>query len=372
METKKQLFDNIIIGGGIGGSASALRSGQNGLRSLWLLGSKATRKRSRSQWVKNLDNMVGFHEDIIKDQVIDTLKRANQLTAAELIINTHYHINNRRIIQNTINRIKDGFPAIEIVDEEAISLKNKEGVFTVKTKSAQYRAKAVILATGVMDKQPLIKQEDRLGTMVETLRWIYPFANREQALYCIRCEGHLTRNEPVAIIGNTNSGAELAMILYERYRHNVFLLTNGAEPDYSAESIKIMNAYGIKIIKSPIIGVLSEGSKQLKGFQFQDQNHIEVKFALISLGLFRVYNDLAREAGARLLDAGQADEKRHIQINHKAETSIPNLFVVGDAAKRKDEPVMKQVYTAQEYAVRAVDVIDKRRRLRMRKQILHL
>ncbi|MEE8437879.1 MAG: FAD-dependent oxidoreductase [Candidatus Neomarinimicrobiota bacterium] len=371
MESQKQLFDSIIIGGGIGGSASALRSGQNGLRSLWLLGSKATRKRSRSQWVKNLDNMVGFHEDIIKDQVIDTLKRADHLSAAELIHNTHYHINNRRIIQNTINRIKEGFPDIEIVDEEAISLKTEEGVFTVKTSSAQYRANAVILATGVMDKQPVIKQEDRFGAMVETLRWIYPFANREQALYCIRCEGHLTRNESVAIIGNTRSGAELAKILYERYKHNVYLLTNGTEPDYSEESIKIMNAYAVKIIKSPIVGVLSEGSKQLKGFKFKNQKSIEVKFALISLGLFRVYNDLAREVGARLMDAGQPDEKRHIQINQKGETSIPNLFVVGDAAKREDEPVMKQVYTAQEYAVRAVDVIDYRRRLRIRKQILH-
>jgi len=370
MPNKKDIYDSIIIGGGIGGSAAALRSGQNGQKSLWLLGSKTTRKRSRSQWVKNLDNMVGFHEDIIKDQVLDTLKRAQHFSAADLIQNTHFHINNRRIIQNTIDRITTGLPDINIVEEKAISLKKENTVFTVATDSDKYLSRAVILATGVMDKQPAIMHEDRSGTMVNNPRWIYPFANREQALYCIRCEGHLTRNESVAIIGNTKSSAELAMILYERYGHNVFILSNGDKIDYSRETMEILNKYGIRIIEFPIEGVLSEGSKQLKGFKFSDQETLEVHFALVSLGLYRVYNDLAREAGAQLMDNDQPLEKRHIRINRKGETSVPNLFVVGDAAKRKDEPVMKQVYTAQEYAVRAVDVIDHRRRLKIRKQIL--
>jgi hypothetical protein len=34
--------------------------------------------------------------------------------------------------------------------------------------------------------------------------------------------------------------------------------------------------------------------------------------------------------------------------------------------RRPDEPVMKQIYTAQEYAVRAVDAIDARRRAAFR------
>ncbi len=30
--------------------------------------------------------------------------------------------------------------------------------------------------------------------------------------------------------------------------------------------------------------------------------------------------------------------------------------------RRRDEPMMKQIYTSQEYAVRAVDTVDSRRR----------
>lgn len=45
---------------------------------------------------------------------------------------------------------------------------------------------------------------------------------------------------------------------------------------------------------------------------------------------------------------------------------IQTDYAVGDMANREDEPLMKQVYTAQEYAVRAVDTIDHRRRKKMR------
>ena len=40
-------------------------------------------------------------------------------------------------------------------------------------------------------------------------------------------------------------------------------------------------------------------------------------------------------------------------------------------AKRADEVVMKQIYTAQEYAVRAVDSIDYRIRAKKREKILN-
>ena len=51
-----------------------------------------------------------------------------------------------------------------------------------------------------------------------------------------------------------------------------------------------------------------------------------------------------------------------MKINDRGETTRKNLFAVGYMAMREDEDVMKQVYTSQEYAVRAVETIDWRRR----------
>ena len=55
-----------------------------------------------------------------------------------------------------------------------------------------------------MDKQPHILKQNKKGEWEETPKWIYPFANREQVLYCIRCEGHLTKNDSVAVLGHSN------------------------------------------------------------------------------------------------------------------------------------------------------------------------
>jgi len=363
-------YDIVIIGGGIGGAASALRAAQNGMNTLWLLGSKKTRKRSRSQWVMDLSNIVGFHEDIIKSQIVKTLKKNKQFDAIDLIENEHYHINNRMLIQNTIQRIELGYPSVKIVGEEAHNIKKSGSGFTVGFADEIVNGNSVVLSTGVMDEQPFILKKNKKGEWEDTPKWIYPFSNREQVLYCIRCEGHLTKNDSVAIIGHSNTSAELAMMLHERYQNKVTILTNGQQTSISDYRLTILEKYKIDIIRDPISDLMSEGVKQLHGFEFENHQPIEVRFALVSLGLHRVYNDLARQVNAKLMDEDQAVEKRHVWINAKGETSIPGLFSVGDMAKREDEPVMKQVYTAQEYAVRAVDTIDTRRRKSIRNKIL--
>jgi len=198
------MYNIIIIGGGIGGSAAALRAAQNGMQALWVLGSKKTRKRSRSHWVKNLDNIVGFHEDIIKSQAIKTLKKYKQEEAITFLENEHYHINNRMLIKNTIQRIEKGFPNVKIMEGEVTYLKKTDFGFSVRIGDENIEGNSVVLSTGVMDKQPHILKQNKKGEWEETPKWIYPFANREQVLYCIRCEGHLTKNDSVAVLGHSN------------------------------------------------------------------------------------------------------------------------------------------------------------------------
>jgi thioredoxin reductase len=54
-----------------------------------------------------------------------------------------------------------------------------------------------------------------------------------------------------------------------------------------------------------------------------------------------------------------------------SETSVRGLFAVGDMSRRRgDAPSLKQIYTAQEYAVRAIQAIDRRVRAARRKEIL--
>ena len=73
---------------------------------------------------------------------------------------------------------------------------------------------------------------------------------------------------------------------------------------------------------------------------------------------------------AELEKTNREDDKKRVLINNKGETSVKNFFAVGDMAVRADEPVMLQVYTAQEYAVRAVETVEGRLRKDRRRTIL--
>jgi thioredoxin reductase (NADPH) len=358
----KERADVIVVGGGIAGGAAALRAVQYHLRVVWIRGDKRTAKQSRSQWVANIDNMIGLHDGVVRGQLRKQLSGEAREAFDDL---HHVHIGGRDIIANTLERIESDYARFAtIVDAAADGARRADDELVVSAGDVEYRASHVVLATGVMDRQPFIKKAkgDRI---IDEPKWIYPFANRETVLYCIRCEGHLTAASKTAVIGSGEAAAQLGMMLHERYGSACSVLTNGEAPAWSDASAAVLAAYGIETHRERIVDV--SGSRgELHAISLDGGGEVAVGFALVSLGLYRVYNDLARELGAELTDPDEPIEVRHVLIDRRGETSVANLFAVGDMARRADEPVMKQVYTAQEYAVRAVDSIDSRTRRKRR------
>ena len=364
------LYDIIVVGGGMGGSAAALRAVQYNLNTCWYYGDKKTSTASRSRWIYNIDNMIGFHDGILKDEFVKLFSQPEDEAVRQKIINAHFHISGKEILKNTRERIEsENSDHIEIIDSAAINAKFENGYFVVSDGDREVKSEYLVIATGVMDTQPHVLK-GRGKDVIDSTRWIYPYANRETILYCIRCEGHLTRGESVAVIGSGITAQWISFMLYERYGVNVSLLTNGEELNSNEETTKLLDLYKVKVYKERIIDAVGEKGGQLRKFVLADGMEIEVKFGLIAMGLHRVYNDLIVQLGGELMDEDQPTEKRHVRVDKQSETSIPNLFVVGDMAKRDNEIVMKQIYTAQEYAVRAVDTVDSRTRTKRRKELL--
>ena len=315
--------------------------------------------------------MITVHEGLIREQVLASLHQGGDSQGLALIEDQHYYIPNRLIIKNTLARLTEYYQdQVTVLDADCQAVRIVDGGFAVEVDALTYRAPAVVLATGIMDEQPHIQVHDRRGNLIESTRPIYPFANRETVLYCIRCEGHLTRDDAVAVFGSSDTAAEVAFMLHERYGKAVYILTNGAEPALSDGNRTLCEAYGIELVPQRITDFIRGDIGELCALSFQGHPDIKVRFGLVTLGTYRVYNDLARQLGVKLLDDELPPEQRQIAIDQRGETSVSNFFAVGDAARRTDEPTMKQIYTAQEYAVRAVDSIDYRRRLIMRQQAL--
>ncbi len=352
--------DLIIVGGGIAGSAAALRAVQYNLRIAWFRGDNKTAKRSRAQWVANIDNMIGIHDGVLKSKLRKKLKGEAHAEALGIIDGHHDHISARDLLDNTLARIEDSYAEqVDRIDEPAdeASAASQGAGFTVKSASRTVTAPFMVLATGVMDRQPSIKRQ-KGEAVIDEPKWIFPFANRETVLYCIRCEGHLTKDRPTAVIGSGEAAAQLAMMLYERYGSGCAVLTNGESPSWSADASAGLSAYGIGVRTERLTNI--EGRKgQLNSIELEGGEVIEVKYALVSMGLYQVYNQLAVQLGAQLTDEGQPQDQRHVLIDRQGATSLPGLYAIGDMTRRADEGVMKQVYTSQEYAVRAVDAIDR-------------
>jgi thioredoxin reductase (NADPH) len=362
--SNSEVFEVLIVGGGVAGSAAALRAAQYLHRTLWIRGSKLDAKRSRAQWVYNIDNMIGVHDGIVRKKVRKLL-RGDEFERAREVLDAapHMPISTRDIVDNVVDRIEEGYAeCVSMLNESASSARREaDGSFVVTADGVEYRALHLVLATGVMDRQPQILKANRKGELQDDIKWIYPAANREQVLYCIRCEGHLSKGRQVAVIGASETAAQIAMMLHERYASAAALLTNGESPAWSSDSAKLLEAYGIAVHQARIVE-LSASLEGLETIDLEDGSRLWVSFGLVSMGLYKVYNELAVQLGAQLGDEGKPSEQRHVQIDARGATSIPNFFAVGDLAQRPDEPVMKQVYTSQEYAVRALDVVDSRMR----------
>ncbi|MCB9916273.1 MAG: FAD-dependent oxidoreductase [Planctomycetes bacterium] len=369
-------LDLIVVGGGVGGAAAALRAAQYDLRVAWVLGDARTAKRSRGKYVFNVDNMIGVHPGVLLPRIEARL--ADHPAARAALRAEPLHIGTQDIIDNAVERVGETSTA-RILREAAVSAaRDADGFAVTLASGVEVRAPDLVLSTGVMDRQPSLKRTLKSGRVLDDVRWIYPYANLERFLYCIRCEGHLTRDEPVAVIGASEGTAQIALMLHERYRGRPLLLTNGEAPAFSARTRRLLELYGGELCEERIVdvddGPATEAAKgaQMHGLVLESGRVVRARFAMVALGLYRVYNELARELGAELEAGEGAPETRHVLIDDAtSETSVRGLFCVGDMARRRDGgPLMKQVYTAQEYAVRAVDTLERRSRLARREATL--
>jgi thioredoxin reductase (NADPH) len=359
----------VIIGGGVAGAAAALRAAQYDIKVLWFLGSPKSVKRSRMQWVKNIDNMIGVHPWITQKLIGRKFAKELPKETIEQIETVKLDISTREIVQNVKDRLEAHHKQyVTLFSENVTDIIKIEDGFKVSSESKTFEADYIILATGVMDQQPLLPLQDKTtGELHDSIKPILNYANHEDILYCIRCEGHLTKQHATAIIGSTESAAYVACMLHERYGNQLCILTHGEKPGWKNELNELLFAYNIKVYTHKITQIIGKPGA-LEGFKLADEKIVNVRYAFCMLGLHKVYNELAKGLGVKLEDKNIPDEQKHVLIDQKGETSIANFFAIGDMTRHPDASVMKQVYTSQEYAVRAVDTIDGRLRLAYRQK----
>lgn len=321
-----ECWDVAVVGGGAAGTMAALRAVLFGLKTLWYLGDVDARRRSRAPWVSDVHDLPGWpgqshplpaQQVAVQDWIAQQPGLAEKLTVLKVSVQQLAHT------------------------PEGFTLTHQEVRRRQPVGAPQQRlAKTVVLTTGLLDLQPVVQG---------SIEPIFPYANANQALYCLRSDGHRVLGHETAVIGHTPLALETLQRLQRRHAPSrLSLLTHGEPLEVSRAQQQWLDAHGVPVYTSPLVGFEGVARKEgLQAVRLADETRVACTRLVVALGV-RYHHGLALQVGAQLDEAGAVLTDAH------GESSVPRLFVAGDLRSG----TRKQIYSAWESAVAAVERIE--------------
>jgi thioredoxin reductase (NADPH) len=219
MRDLRKQWEVIILGGGLAGLSAAIYLGR-AMRSVLVIDAG----QSLALWEPDVQNYFGFPEGISGE---DLIKRGK----------THAK--------------KYG---AEIIQDEIFDASRRENEFFLEGKNGSYRARRVLLATGLLHIPPDIPHvKECLG---------------HSMFFCKDCDGFRVQEKQVAIVGQNNDAVEYALGMV-CYSSCVAITTNGKEPHWDKQHAEWISEYEIPVYFSRIVEVEHKNGS-LKSLAFED------------------------------------------------------------------------------------------------------
>ncbi|MEO7300734.1 MAG: NAD(P)/FAD-dependent oxidoreductase [Verrucomicrobiota bacterium] len=271
MKQSGKTWDVIIIGGGCAGLSAAIYLGR-AMRSVLLIDAG----QSMAIWEPDVQNYFGFPEGIAGKDLIERGKNHA----------TRY--------------------GAEIVPDEISEARRDQDGFVLNGKETVYRAKRVLLATGILHIPPDIPHVNEcLG---------------HSMFFCKDCDGFRNKEKQITILGWNNDAVEYALGML-CYAACVSIATNGRKPEWDKVHAEWVSEYKIPLYSEKITEVAQENGF-LKSLSFADERCVVVDALFTTRGDI-VHNKLGKALGADLDPDGQ------IVVNHCMKTSVPGLYAAG-------------------------------------------
>ncbi len=186
-----------------------------------------------------------------------------------------------------------------------------DGSFLVKSKTGDYTARTVIIATGVHPRE--------LGVPGEK-----EFRNKGVS-YCTVCDGPLFSGKIVATIGGGNSVLESALMLSD-IASQIYVINKNAT--FKGDQILIDNLNqkkNVEIVYS-VNTMEITGSSFVSGLKYKDSNGTEKELAVEG-----VFVHIGMIPNSALVPDGiEKNNFGEIMVNKNCETNIPGLYAAGD------------------------------------------
>lgn len=281
LKSGKGQFDCVIIGAGPAG-LTALEYLARFQRSAVALG--ANGPRPRLLWIDRTYNLPGYPEGV-----------------------------NGRVLHNRL-RVQAEDMGGTVRDETATRVEGEDGDFTVHlSDKSKLRARKIILAMGVRDRQPDIPDVERhIGHFVR---------------YCPVCDGFEHTGKKLGIIGSGGSVARHALFL-ETFSNDITIFLHGKEPASLGRYRKILDEKGIGVEPSRIAKIIESRADPISdyvgsGVCLEDGGERALSVLYGALGC-DLHLDPVKHLGMKL------DEDGYIITNINQETSVAGIYAAGD------------------------------------------
>jgi len=208
--------------------------------------------------------------------------------------------------------------------------------FTLRAGRRRFRARTVLLATGIKDNEP--KLPDLEAAIARGLIRICPI-----------CDGYEVSGQAVGVIGNSEHGAREALFL-RTYTPDVTLIHVGTPQTLPDAERRELLAAGLPVIETPIRAVQMDQGR-IAAFDLEDGTLHRFDTLYSALG-YTPHCLLATAAGA------EVDEQGRLVVDAHQNTSVPGLYAAGDLVRGLNQLTVAEA----EAAIAATDIHNRLRR----------
>jgi thioredoxin reductase (NADPH) len=271
MADNSEIWDVVIVGGGLAGLSAAIYLGRAMRRTIVIDSGK-----SMAVWEPDVQNYLGFPEGIGGEELLHRGRKQAE----------RYNV--------------------EFVQDEILDAIRTNDVFQLRGRAQTYSARKVILATGIFHIPPEIE-----GVTECLGRSMY---------FCKDCDGYRVQGKAIAVYGWNNEAVEYALGMLA-YTPTVAIFTNSRSSQWSAQHQKWIEEYRLPVYPQKIQR-LKRTEFQIRSLVLDDGTEVIVEALFATRGDV-YYNKLARSLGAHV------DEEGQVTIDDHMATSIPGLYAAG-------------------------------------------
>lgn len=200
---------------------------------------------------------------------------------------------------------------------EVKGITDAAGVKTVHTDAGDFDAKAVIIATGQVNRRLGLEREEQLvGSGVS---------------FCATCDGMFFKGRDVAVIGGGNTALEDAEYL-AGVANKVYLIHRRDRfrgEQKTVDRLEKLDNVEFILNSSPVRFV---GDGKVEGLVIKDNVTGEERELAVQ-GVFEAVGQMPQNAA--FADLTGLDETGYIKASEACETEVPGIFVAGDCRTKK-------------------------------------